>query len=558
MQPKLKKLVLSFAVAFVVAILALPLVIGYWIKYEYDQLIAFYNSQGNFHIDITQYERSWFSAVATLKVSVSHPWVSRLSQRLATQNIEFPETLNFIVDQHIQYGPILYRSDSDKSLAVELAYMYSSIHFAPELAKVIQPINSYESTILIIDNLSFSGKFHRNFRSSGVRMIFPDATNKLEIRNINANMSVWPRDKRIKADIITGDFIFLSKDIDIAVPNAEIVCDRKLSHHHLWVGTSGIKLPKVYLQGSDKSSVSLYELATSGDLTESGKMLGATQQFSIGQIQASNQLIGPISLRVSIHDMDAAVTAQLISSYGQMLFSDQGMMAAAQLLVALPGIVNPTSSIKIEEFKATTPNGTMLFSGDVTWPGLSANGDRSLSETIQQTHAQGNLLMGVPLARSIMHVMADLSNNETAAVTPPQSNDARQKLLAPMQHQNELYISMLKENHQLTENGAQKLLASQQAHDSMPVYQSVLDSLMMNKEITPAVAATLKAKYYDMQTVMMAPDARREQVEKLYEKQLEQWVKDNLIVHEKDDYKTTFTYQDGKISVNGQEVASVF
>jgi uncharacterized protein YdgA (DUF945 family) len=556
MQPRLKKTMLTFIVALVFAMLLMPIIIGIWIKYEYDALIAFYNSQGNVHIDITKYQRGWFSASVILNVSMSHPWISKLSQRLNEENIVFPDTLHFVVDQHIQYGPILYQN-GNKVVAVELAYMYSAIRFSPDLAKVIQPINIYQPTILIVDNLSFSGKFQRSFRSAGLRMIFPNSNNKLEIRNINADVAVWPRQRSIKADIKTGDFILITKDLDIVMPSLEVLCDRQQSAHRIWIGTSSFVLPKIYLQGADKSSLSLFDINSSGGLTESGPMLSGTRDFSIAKIQSGNQLIGPINLRISIHDFDAAMAARLISTYGTMIFSDQNMMAAAQLLIAIPALVNSQSSILIEEFKATTPNGSMVFNGGVTWSGLAATGSRTLSDTIKQTHAQGKLQMAIPLARSIIGVIADI-NSDAASGPLPVVPRADQKTLIPAQRQNELYIAVLKENHQITDPAATKLLLLQHAHVSMDIYQGALNNLVETKDITDTIAEALKLKYANTQSTAMAPAERRANEERLIENQIEQWVKDGLIIHEKDDYITSIMYQDGNISVNGQEIARVY
>jgi hypothetical protein len=101
MPAKIRKFALSISIIFFIAIIVMPLIIGVWVKHEYDALITFYNSQEGVHIDVKKYDRHWFSANVELDVSLNAPWVQQLSDYLNAQDVALPATLKFSVQQHI-------------------------------------------------------------------------------------------------------------------------------------------------------------------------------------------------------------------------------------------------------------------------------------------------------------------------------------------------------------------------------------------------------------------------------------------------------------------------
>ncbi|MES2218811.1 MAG: DUF945 family protein [Pseudomonadota bacterium] len=554
MPSKIKKTTYSFIIILIIAILILPAIIGSWIKHEYDALIAFYNSQTGVHIEVTKYERHWFSANAELAVSINPSWVNQLSQSLTAQGVAFPDTINFKVRQHIQNGPILYRKSSDQSIAVQLAYMYSEIEFSPALGQVIELINKFQPPIVIVDNLSFNGKFQRIFRSAGFRLTLPGIANKIELRGINAAISIWPTSRRIKANINTDDFLLVTDNYKFAIPQLHLMCDRTQSEHKLWVGSSSISVAQIYLRDSENNTLTMINTKSNGELSESGEMLNGTRDLSIAKMETGNQVIGPINLRISTHNFDASMSAKIFSTYGPMLFSDQYMVAAAQLLSSLPEVVNGQSSINIEELSITTPNGQLSLNGKIDWPGLNT-GSR-LMEVVQHTHAEALLRVAIPLANRLSQAMVDLTYANEPTVAPPKN--ISDKKISAAERQNELIIAMLMESHQLSANAGADLLTQQKKQASLDDYQLILDSLVTSKQITAAVAETLRLKYAAIQWVEMDPDQRKENAAKMLQKQITGWVKEGYITQDKTDYVSRLLFQNGQVSVNGKVVQRAY
>jgi hypothetical protein len=554
MRTKLKKITYSATIIFLIAILVMPLIIGLWIKHEYDALISFYNSQSGVHIEVTKYERHWFSANAELHVTLDPPWVTQISHSLVAQGVAFPEAINFSVHQHIQNGPILYRKSLDRSLAIQLAYMYSELQFAPDLKRVIELVDNYQPPIVIVDNLSFNGKFHRIFRSAGLRVILPGDGNKIELRGINAGISIWPIRRRIKADIKTDDFIVVTSNFEFAVPQINLLCDRTQSAHKLWIGSSSIKLPQLYLRDSEQATLTVINISSNGTLSESGDMLNGIRDLNIGRMETGNQVIGPIAMRISMHNFDSDMSARILSSYGQTLFSDQYMLAAAQLLTSLPEVVNGQSSIDIEQLHIATPNGGLDLTGKINWPDLLP--DSRLTDVLQHMQAKALLRVAIPLATRLSQAMIDLTYTNDSQPEP--APVVAEKKISAAERQNEIMIAMMMESHQLRPKAGASLLAQQKNQASLDDYQLVLDALVASKQIDQAASETLRAKYAAIQWVTMGPDQRRENALKVLQKRIAQWVQDGFITEDKTDYISTITFQGGEVSVNGKVVEQVF
>jgi uncharacterized protein YdgA (DUF945 family) len=555
MPAEIRKFALSISIIFFIAIIVMPLIIGVWVKHEYDALITFYNSQEGVHIDVKKYDRHWFSANVELDVSLNAPWVQQLSDYLNAQDVALPATLKFSVQQHIQNGPILFRQNEHVPVSVQLAYMYSEIHFAPQLANVIKLIDTYQAPIIIVDNLSFNGKFQRNFRSAGLTITLPGDNKKIEVRSLNAQLAIWPIKRRVAADIKTADLLFLTPNLQVSIPDSEIKFDTTQSAHNLWLGKSGFAFSHIYVRDEHGSTLAISNINSIGELTESGDMLTITRQFHIDKVDAGEELIGPINLRMNAHDLDATIMAKIFSTYGPMLFSNQYMIGAAQLLTSLPDALNGDSAIDIEDLSVGTPNGNLDITGKVEWPGLLAGA--RLSDVVEHTHAQALVRVGVPLATRIAQAVVDMSYATAAAMPAPAPEVVDKKTLAAVR-QYELVIAMLKENHQVPVNAADNLLTQQKNHASIDDFQLVLDGMVAQKQISQTTADTLRGKYAATQWMTMAPDQRRDSAQKLLTKQMANWVQQGYITQDKNDYLSTILFQDGQVSVNGKVVERAY
>jgi uncharacterized protein YdgA (DUF945 family) len=552
-KKKYKKLLWNIAGALVASIIVMPVIIGFLIKHHYDELIAFYNSQGNLHVTLTSYERHWFSATAKLSVRVNHPLLEKILPLINATDIKLPETLDFTIYQHIQYGPILYRQ-MDKSLALELAYMYSAINLTPELSKVIQQVNIFEPAILMIDNLSFSGKFERNIRSSGMRMVFPDAQRKLEFYGLNAYVTIWPQAKRIKADVVTNDILMANGNLAFTIPDAEFVCDQRLSANDLWVGNSSLSLPKFFLQKPDKSSIWFMGFTSIGSLSEADGLLSGSTQFDVDKIQADNQIIGPITLHASVHNLNAKAMGELAATYKESLATKQSLLTTTDLISILPSLLNDQSSFTVDNFQARTPQGDLLFKSEMKWPDLEESAAPTLVDTLHHTAVLGSLRVASPLMNNLMHVAAEFSSIQLPAASTPEPQADKQKRILEAQHQNELLIGMLIQNQQLPEVTGEKLLVLAKKNISLEEYANTLNAMAVGKEISAAVMQMLRLQYTSIQFINMPAEQRRIHTEKAMQTQLTEWIQNGYVLHEQNDYLVSVELQNGIIRINGKNL----
>jgi hypothetical protein len=93
------QIAVTLAIVMVAVLVAIPGLMGIWVKHSYFQLIAFYNSQNNFKMAVQKYQQHWYCADVLVHVS----------------KLDLPQVLNFNVKQHIQYGPVIF-SGTDRPL----------------------------------------------------------------------------------------------------------------------------------------------------------------------------------------------------------------------------------------------------------------------------------------------------------------------------------------------------------------------------------------------------------------------------------------------------------
>src|SRR3990167_5852879 len=108
----MRKWVACTALLLLIAVLLTgPLVSGILFRESYSKLLSSYHSQNNVQITMVDYQRGWFNSDVTLKVVVKKD--ADLQNGLKTLNIltnNLPPAYEFIIQQHIQHGPIMYRN----------------------------------------------------------------------------------------------------------------------------------------------------------------------------------------------------------------------------------------------------------------------------------------------------------------------------------------------------------------------------------------------------------------------------------------------------------------
>src|SRR5690242_3778599 len=98
--------VIGIIVLFIAAIIiGGPWATGIYFERNYDAILTFYSAHG-INVKKISYTSGWFSSDATIQLEINNPQYIKALQLMGIDPNEAPK--QYVIDQHIQHGPILY------------------------------------------------------------------------------------------------------------------------------------------------------------------------------------------------------------------------------------------------------------------------------------------------------------------------------------------------------------------------------------------------------------------------------------------------------------------
>jgi len=555
MTRKIRKIIIiKIILVLIVLFLFGPLLVGVGIKRSYTNLLAFYNFQGNFHIQINSYTRGWFSSDVVLTIEAAQPLVRDLSEILGEQNSLTTQPVRFIVNQHIQHGPIVFNAHVRRYFSAELAELSSTIYATPDTAKFIQPINANDPLARTYDHVTFMGEYRTKFRSAGIQILSGDK-NQVKMNKLEGRIWVRPKQRRVKGNMTTDDVLVTNPAFSLAFSNTIASFNRQQTESGIWIGSSSVILPEIDAQDTNGKKLTITDLNMQSSAEEMAGLVNGTRQIGMQKVQLDHQEIGPFSLKVSAHGLNAKALARLVAIYKQMLKSDNKVDFVDQFRSLFPALLSKVTTIKMDHLRVMTPKGGLLVAGKADWSAADAAAlPLTLDEAVRTTNAQALLRISIPLTNALLHVAVGLSEVRHAASNAQHTALDKQKDITVAKRQNALLIAMLVQENQLSKEVGTKLLALQAGKIAPDVYFAKLQKLSSDNQISADVMETLHDQYIQIQLAAMPVEQRREFLEKQYQEKIAYWLRSGYISQEKNDYLVTMTYQQGVVKVNGHEM----
>lgn len=533
------RFLITSVVVFLLLAFFMPFIMGMWAKHNYYKLIAFYNSQGDFHIQILEYQSNWYNARATLYVEALHT----------------PLPVTFTTEQYIKYGPFIFTSEKNHPLRIELATIHSEIHFSPESLKNIQPSNPNEPVIRMDDDLSFSGEYHMHYKSAGFKMAVDDGK-QLFLGEFSGDLSLWIYSHQMKGHISIASVSYNSPELLIAAPQVQLNFEEMQAKSGLWIGNSQATADSVTIQDSIGKTIILTDFLTVGDVNETDGKLNGTKRIAVNKLKLDEVEIGPVDLRLSIHDLNANAVAQLFSTYKKMFYSNERIQFAQQLFVLLPSLFADNASMKLDSLKVYTPDGDVLVNGEVEWPKSKPPAPQSIKEILYVAKAKGYMRISVVLAQELLGLAADLNYIGHRMANPEQAFLESQRNVTTLEKQNALLIAVLIQDNQLPKDLGMQLLSQIRGKVSYEDFLVGLNQLKAQNKITPSVMTMLDSQYQKIKIAGMSPDERIQYLEDQFADQFNGWVKNGYITQQDKDYVVNITYEGGAIKMNGKDIHS--
>jgi uncharacterized protein YdgA (DUF945 family) len=529
------KLLAVIASAVIIIMVLLPGLMSMWVKHSYLRLVDFYNTQGNFKIQVKSYHKHWFCADAVL----------------AVQKLDLPQVIDLTVLQHITNGPLIFTRKGFPLF--KLAAVKSKFQLSSATAKLVQPYSSAKPMLELDDTISFSGKYRTYFHSDGFKIIFATGE-ELQAGEITGNMTLTPYANHVKGKIKVEDVDFTNPQINITSPECKTAFDQHKTPSGLWIGKNDSEIKSVTFEDVDGKTILLSGIRTQGKTTEASGKLTGTRHLVIDNFQFNEITIGPLDLQVSVNDLNAQKVAELFSVYKKIYYSAEKMPIAKQLFTIFPTLVTTASRVKLDNLKLTTLDGEVTMNGDAQWPYAKLNPPvgQTTTEFLHEADAQGFMRISTSLAKQLLSLAADLklvahrmTNPHLAFIEAPKSVDTVLK-------QNSLMFALLVQNEQLSQATANHLEDLQLKNTLLEDYSAELDKLYADKQISQTAKKMLRSQYENIQIANLPPDEKLQYMETQFEDQFYDWIKEGYIKEEGSDYIVSVIYKQGKMVFNGK------
>jgi hypothetical protein len=126
----MRKIIISAITLLILILVFGPLAAGFYFKKNYIDLLAFYNTQKNFHVAINDYQRGWWSSKIFLTVTINNAELNPILNVLGLSSEN--KKIMFIVEQQVEHGPIIYSSRENLPSHFGLAVIKNKILSEPE------------------------------------------------------------------------------------------------------------------------------------------------------------------------------------------------------------------------------------------------------------------------------------------------------------------------------------------------------------------------------------------------------------------------------------------
>lgn len=535
---------------FIGLIFFAPCVMGLWVQHSYGNLIAFYNSQGNFHIEVKKYQRGWFSSDTTLVIEAPESVLYSLPRIVQEKNTGTTTGFHFSLNQHIQHGPFIYPK-------FEVAAIHSSVNLPEGVAAIIKPLNNKEPILQWDNDFAFDGSYHITFWSNGFENANSTDENKIKLNKFTGNLWIWLNPGRIQGDIKADAISMANQDLSLSVPGATLSFDRQRAANDLWTGSSKLSFPEVTVHDVNESNFSVTGFSMQSSTEDVSGVFGGMRNIDIDKIQINSENAGPLHFQISAKGLNTKAVEQLLAAYRQVSAENYQKQAVQQLVFLLPPIIASGSSIDVDHFQIKTAAGDLLLNAKIVWPEVNTTSPLTANDVIRAAYASGELRVTTTLADQLLHVVADMYNVEHVVPNTPHELVDEQKDIIRAKQQNELMLAMLTQENKLPKDAGKKLLILQNKDAAPADYFTELNLLLSENKISASVMHALHAQYDRVVLAGMPMDKRQEYKERQLETEFQRWIQQGYIAKDKNDYVISVTYQKGVVKANGHDFAQI-
>ncbi|MEO8401754.1 MAG: DUF945 family protein [Gammaproteobacteria bacterium] len=558
----MRRLLSSVFLLIIIVIVLGPWASGRWLQQNYNHLISFYNSDGAIQVAITHYQRGWMSSDVTLTVDLQNtPELQDFLQALGAHQ-PLPTHYQFVVQQHIQHGPIIYQHTENLPTIFGLGAIQNKIEISPELKKLIATFGIQDFSVKSENNfVSLFGNFYHHVEFLNVRGSFPNSAIKISLGNAVMNLWVQPEKRKMDGSIALENFTLADTGDFLTVPKMNLTINQQLSEGGFWLGESLIKLPEMTLTETGGKSFFIKGFQSHGSSEEIAGQLEGVRTIDIDKIQLPELYAGPIHFQFSAHKLNASAIKGIVTVYQE--FVQHGEVYQGQfrrkIIALVPKIVTSGSAIKIDKFDLNAPEGQLQLNAAVFWPDANFIPPENVPDLFKTANAE----LKVHISKSLMKDVIGYASGMPGAVREMSQPDrpvllkARDQMTLAVKH-NTLLINKWVAGHQITKAIGDELLLMQTNLLPEAQYSAKVSEFLREKQITQSVANQLDLQYAQIQLpylfLLGKVDEYQQAIKKQMSTQLDDFVKQGFVKEENNKYLVLFKWFEGKLTVNGRRM----
>jgi uncharacterized protein YdgA (DUF945 family) len=303
------------------------------------------------------------------------------------------------------------------------------------------------------------------------------------------------------------------------------------------------------------------DIMLSGSTQKTVKNLSEVNQLDIQQIKINDQLIGPLHVQLSINNLNAEKLNDLIRIAQDGFFYDENYSGQTRqrIATALPQLINPQTTIKLDDFNLATANGALQMQGGVDWTVKDFFSLGNIRDVIMAANAQLKLHINKKLLNDLINFVASSPDTIRDVAAPDRSVllNVRDQMTFAAQ-QNKIFIATLVENEVITKKMADDFLAMQDQLVPLDDYAVYIKDLLLTRKIALGISYLLSWQYAQLQQPYQflekkVADYQKDAYNQL-QRQFNDLLKKGYVIEEKNNYSTLFVWSDGKLKINNHLV----
>lgn len=528
-----------------------PMVTGNYFERKYQQILGFYHNNKQVDITLIQYKRGWFHSQAILSVKLLE----------LSSSDEIPK--EYVIDQYIQHGPIIYYYTGSIPSIFGLGAIHNSVRITPEIKKLFAKYHLNSNFAEINDDLiTFNGNCYKHIKLGALYAIYPESDVHIQIDGMEGELWLSPVEERISGSLKLQKLSIADNQASIMIPNVELQFDQHEDMQRFWLGNNTLVIPEITWQEIGKTAIKINGINFNGFADENAGLLNGSRQFDVTKIHIDDTQIGPFHLQLSVNKLNAQAILDMIEAYQEI--SQRGELYQSQLqqklYMMLPNVINQGSTIKLDGFDLTTPEGVLQMNGKLAWNMNTASIPDNVAELIQSANAQINLRVSKALIDRWIEIVSHLPFfNQTNSALQKAYKDEKNDIYQAMQQNNEIFVGLISQGL-ITDKDALNLLVLQKQMVSLDEYNQAVRQLLLDKSISLETSHLLSLLYTQVQAPAMKLakllEQNRETTQSNMHAQIANMIKAGYIKQENNDYIMTLSQDVGGVKINQKLISA--